>query len=878
MPQGDVRGKQQALSGHRWLCTFDFTSGFYAVTVAEESRPYTCFYVEGRGYFWCIKMPFGLTGAPSTFAHMTGIHLHDFLADGTMELFVDDGASADDDFDSLISKLRRIFTCIRDRGMSLSPSKSQFFVTDAVFAGASVGPSGVTADHAKLTAIVDWQPPKNALNLNSFLGLTGHFRDLIKDYAKIEAPLRNLLREVDLPKTYSKTTYRRILTNHVLAERWTDAHTDSFLTLKTILTSEPVLRHPKWDGTPFIVTTDGCQEGFGAVLTQRFQTVLPNGRTVEHLHPIAFASKRTSRTEEKYKPFLLEFAALKFALDKFSDIIWGFPIEIETDCQALRDVLINDKLNAAHARWRDSILAHQIVDVRHVPGRLNVVADGISRVGEGSPRTSTDGSTWTVSEDWESSLGLIQDIFQIDDEHTALLTRFQNEPLFLEVIQALLDLDTDTDSRRLRRAQHRASQYMLDKCKTMETHHRARTTCTITRRMRTSDGSSRTRAPTTQNGGHWGRDSIKIALLDRICSPHLDQSIIKAIQECGQCKNFGGKHLHSLLDPITRRHPFELLVGDYLALPKGKGGYHTVGLYLDTFSQHAWAFKYKTAGSAKTTNNSLQQIFRAYIPPETFMSDGGSHFDNNDVRDTCTSWHVRTHIVAAYSPWINGLVEGTNKLLLHILQRLCAPDLNDADINAATWDTLPGHWPDRLDEALQALNTRILPALKFTPKELLLSLPINTNPTPTGDATEPVEPDAIALHLAYAAQQCLDGCDAIVAHASKRKAAFDRRVQRTKPGEVIFIPGSLIQVYRSDLETTLSTARKLLPRWSQPRRVIERIKNSYKLATIDGFPINGTFHARRLRRYHLNSNSQLALDEGRRAASENAWIDVADTD
>lgn len=50
-----------------------------------------------------------------------------------------------------------------------------------------------------------------------------------------------------------------------------------------------------------------------------------------------------------YKPFLLEFAALKFALDKFSDTIWGFPVEIETDCSALRDVLGQETMNPAHA-------------------------------------------------------------------------------------------------------------------------------------------------------------------------------------------------------------------------------------------------------------------------------------------------------------------------------------------------------------------------------------------------------------------------------------------------------------------------------------------------------------------------------------------------
>ena len=99
---------------------------------------------------------------------------------------------------------------------------------------------------------------------------------------------------------------------------------------------EPVLKGPKWDGTPFVVTTDGCKEGFAGVLAQCFKTTLPSGCTVEKLHPLAFASKRTSRAEEKCKPFLLEFAALKFSLDKFSNIIWEFPVEIETDCQAYR--------------------------------------------------------------------------------------------------------------------------------------------------------------------------------------------------------------------------------------------------------------------------------------------------------------------------------------------------------------------------------------------------------------------------------------------------------------------------------------------------------------------------------------------------------------
>ena len=321
MPQGDIRLKQQKLSGHCFVSVFDFASSFYAVKIHEESYPYVAFYVEGQGYFSYAKMPFGLTGAPSTFAHMTATHLHDLLTDKVMELFVDDGGTAADLFDDMAAKLHRIFTRVWEHKLSLSAAKSQFIMTEAVFAGGRIGPKGVLPDLTKLTAIVDWDKPQDALNLASFLGLTGHFWDLIKDYARLEQPLRDLIHNVDLPPNCSKMTYHKIMARHRLQSIWNAEHDKSFIHLKAVITMEPVLKGPKWDGTPFIVTTDGCKEGFAGVLAQHFKTTLPSGHVVEKLHPIAFASKETSCTEEKYKPFLLEFASLKFSLDKFSNII-----------------------------------------------------------------------------------------------------------------------------------------------------------------------------------------------------------------------------------------------------------------------------------------------------------------------------------------------------------------------------------------------------------------------------------------------------------------------------------------------------------------------------------------------------------------------------
>lgn len=108
-------------------------------------------------------------------------------------------------------------------------------------------------------------------------------------------------------------------------------------------------------------------------------------------------------------------------------------------------------------------------------------------------------------------------------------------------------------------------------------------------------------------------------------------------------------------------------MGDYLSMPTGKGGFTKIGLFTDVFSQRLFAFKSKsTAG--KNTVDSLRRIMQVFTAPETFMSDGGGHFDCDEVRDFCKTMGTKLHIVAAYTPWINGLLEGSNGILLNTLK------------------------------------------------------------------------------------------------------------------------------------------------------------------------------------------------------------------
>src|SRR5882762_885168 len=862
MPQGDIRTKQRRLSGHRWIHGFDFASGFYAVTIPEALRPYLAYYVEGRGFHTQKRMPFGLTGAPTTFAYVIAEKLGDLLPKLNIELLVDDGGMAGDGFEEMMDRTRQFLVRVRESHLSLSAKKSKFFMTEVIFAGSQVGPDGVKPDATKLTAIVGWRQPPDLLNLSRFLGLAGYFRDLVKNYAKIAQPLSDLIRGAAIPKDCGKAAYRAALQAIKLANTWTPAHSVAFLGLKTALTSEPVLKAPRFDGTPFIVTTDGSKDGFGGMLAQRFTETHPGGKTVEKLHPIAYASKRTSTSEARYKPFLLEFATLKFALDKFDDIIWGFPVEIETDCQALRDVLLSPELNATHARWCDGVLAHQIVDVRHIPGRINLVGDGISRKDEGLPRIEGDGSSWSVIPDWEHMRGLQYDMFSVDvpsTMHSILHERFIKEPVFIEAVDALLGITGTSTERERSRAKHRAEGYFIEDGKLWRLGG-ATPTRTVSRRECVTKLEAIQLAREEHAKVHMGRDHIRTQLLDRIYSPLLDASISAAILECGRCKNFGSMHVHALLVLITRRRPFELLVGDYLSLPVGKGGFTKVGLYADVFARRLWAFKYKSA-TGKTTVDSMRHISQTFIAPETIMVDGGSHFDCNEVRDYCKTIGTKLHVVAAYSPWLNGLLEGSNGILLNALKRLCAPGLGEDDYDQMTIKDIPNNWPEHLDAAIKHLNDRILPSLKYSPNELLLRLVVNSRRTESPKDIELPTEQEVAIHLALVEQQRLDGYAATLDHAAKRKSVFDAKLQQHAPRNVVFEPKDLVQVHATQWVRTFASIKKLIPMWSVPYRVTARQLNSYTLETLNGLPLTGVYNSRRLRAFVPRKGTKLATEE-----------------
>lgn len=63
------------------------------------------------------------------------------------------------------------------------------------YLGHIISALGVEAYPLKVEAMVNWLEPKDVKALRGFLGLTGHYRRLVKDYGKLAAQLTGLLKD-----------------------------------------------------------------------------------------------------------------------------------------------------------------------------------------------------------------------------------------------------------------------------------------------------------------------------------------------------------------------------------------------------------------------------------------------------------------------------------------------------------------------------------------------------------------------------------------------------------------------------------------------------------------------------------------------------------
>lgn len=111
--------------------------------------------------------------------------------------------------------------------------------------------------------------------------------------------------------------------------------------------------------------------GYGAILLQR-------DSEDQLMHPVYYASGRTTSAEEKYPSYELEVLAIVKALKRFHVYLLGTAFKIVIDCRAFALTMSKKDLCVRVARWA-LLLEEFQYSIEHRPGKSMVHVDALSR-------------------------------------------------------------------------------------------------------------------------------------------------------------------------------------------------------------------------------------------------------------------------------------------------------------------------------------------------------------------------------------------------------------------------------------------------------------------------------------------------------------------
>ena len=139
-------------------------------------------------------MPFGLTNASTDFMDLMNCVFRSYV-DQFVVVFLYEILMYLKDRENHNTHLRVVLETLRKEQLYAKLSECEFWLKEVSFLGHIVSKEGIRVDPKKIEVVVKWKPPRNVIEVHSFLGLTGYYRRFVKGFSMIAAPMTRLLQK-----------------------------------------------------------------------------------------------------------------------------------------------------------------------------------------------------------------------------------------------------------------------------------------------------------------------------------------------------------------------------------------------------------------------------------------------------------------------------------------------------------------------------------------------------------------------------------------------------------------------------------------------------------------------------------------------------------
>ncbi|UYV63831.1 hypothetical protein LAZ67_2005771 [Cordylochernes scorpioides] len=336
------------LAQAKYFSTADISSAYWQVPIHPDSRPLLAF-ATLEGLYQPTRLPFGLKTSPQIYERAISQVLQRHGLDCVAHYF-DDFIIYSNTLEEHQNHLRQFFAFCEAEKLQLNFVKCEFFKQSIDFLGYTITAGTITPLTRNTDIIHAIKQPHNRKTLQSFLGDVNVYNKFIPEYARLRAPLNNLLK-------------KDVVWN------WNEVCQKAFIDLKGKLTQHPIL-HLYKEGLPCQVYCDASTLGIAGILKQ----VHPDG----NVYPVQYFSRTLRPHEKNYSISELECLAIVESVEKFRIYLMGRKFTIFSDHHALQWLKTIKNPSGRLFRWSLRLSSYEY-EVRYIKGKLQYEADLLSR-------------------------------------------------------------------------------------------------------------------------------------------------------------------------------------------------------------------------------------------------------------------------------------------------------------------------------------------------------------------------------------------------------------------------------------------------------------------------------------------------------------------